>query len=223
MTRRFPTALGVMGLLITAATFTPQASGGDCPLAECTLEFDNACPDIEELCGATFVGGTGCVVDFLPFCYSSGEFSYRIDPGLDLTILLSGDVLELEVFFANVEGSSGEMRFFNARDKEIGTPIPTNGDCGIGMPPFQDRTFAEGVRRIEVTATGGQVYIDTFHINEGVTPAADLNGDCSVGPADLAILLGSWGVNPGHPADLNGDGNVGPPDLAILLGSWGPA
>ncbi|MEE9212548.1 MAG: choice-of-anchor B family protein, partial [Phycisphaeraceae bacterium] len=51
---------------------------------------------------------------------------------------------------------------------------------------------------------------------------ADLSGDGSVGPFDLAQLLGAWGPNPGHPADFDGDGNVGPFDLAVLLGSWGP-
>lgn len=56
---------------------------------------------------------------------------------------------------------------------------------------------------------------------------ADLNGDGSVGPADLGMLLGSWG-DPGCggsspcSADLNGDGVVGPADLGAMLGSWGP-
>lgn len=55
----------------------------------------------------------------------------------------------------------------------------------------------------------------------------DLNNDGTVGPADLGILLGSWG-NPGCggsspcPADINGDGAVGPADLGALLGNWGP-
>lgn len=50
---------------------------------------------------------------------------------------------------------------------------------------------------------------------------ADLSGDGNVGAQDLALLLGSWGPNPGDPADLDGDDQVGAPDLAILLGSWG--
>lgn len=62
--------------------------------------------------------------------------------------------------------------------------------------------------------------------DECETNPADLNGDGVVGPADLGILLGSWG-NPGCSgstpcaADLNGDGIVGPADLGILLGNWG--
>jgi hypothetical protein len=55
----------------------------------------------------------------------------------------------------------------------------------------------------------------------GAVPAnpADLNGDGSVGPADLAALLAAWGT-PG-PGDLSGDGTVGPADLAALLAAWG--
>lgn len=51
---------------------------------------------------------------------------------------------------------------------------------------------------------------------------ADLNGDLVVDAADLALLLGAWGPNPGNPADINGDGVVNASDLALLLGTWGP-
>ncbi|MEC9374161.1 MAG: hypothetical protein VYC34_09970, partial [Planctomycetota bacterium] len=48
---------------------------------------------------------------------------------------------------------------------------------------------------------------------------ADLDGDGSVGAADLGALLGSWGMS--GPADFDG-GGVGASDLGHLLGSWGP-
>ncbi len=54
---------------------------------------------------------------------------------------------------------------------------------------------------------------------------ADLDDNGSVGPFDLAILLGNWGPCPDPdacPADLDNDGTVGPFDLALLLGAWGP-
>jgi hypothetical protein len=52
---------------------------------------------------------------------------------------------------------------------------------------------------------------------------ADLNGDGFVGPADLALLLGSWGVCADLccNADLDASGDVGAPDIALLLGGWG--
>jgi len=54
----------------------------------------------------------------------------------------------------------------------------------------------------------------------GTVPAnpADLDGDGTVGPADLAVLLGAWGTS--GPGDLSGDGTVGPADLAVILGAW---
>ena len=52
--------------------------------------------------------------------------------------------------------------------------------------------------------------------------AGDLDCDGTIGPADLALLLGAWGRCRGAcDADLDGDGIVGPSDLAILLGAWG--
>lgn len=54
-------------------------------------------------------------------------------------------------------------------------------------------------------------------------------GDGSVDAADLAYLLGAWGVNPGSPADQVSSGTFQPPpdgvvdgaDLSTLLGAWG--
>jgi len=55
---------------------------------------------------------------------------------------------------------------------------------------------------------------------------ADLNGDGVVNAADLAMLLGGWGVvdpcPPTVPADLSGDCAVNAADLALLLGDWSP-
>ncbi len=68
--------------------------------------------------------------------------------------------------------------------------------------------------------------IDDFQVSQfgcGAEPCpADLNGDGSVGAADLAELLGAWDTDPGGPPDLDGDGDVGAADLAQLLGAWGP-
>jgi hypothetical protein len=49
---------------------------------------------------------------------------------------------------------------------------------------------------------------------------ADLSGDGTVGPADLAQLLNSWG-SPKSAADINGDGAVNAQDLAAMLAAWG--
>ncbi len=48
---------------------------------------------------------------------------------------------------------------------------------------------------------------------------ADVNIDCHVDEADLAILLEDWGQSE-LPTDIDEDGVVGPRDLAILLSQW---
>ncbi len=53
------------------------------------------------------------------------------------------------------------------------------------------------------------------------SPIGDLDMDCIVGPSDLLVLLGQWGVCERCAADLNGDGSVNASDLIILLGNWG--
>jgi agmatine/peptidylarginine deiminase len=67
----------------------------------------------------------------------------------------------------------------------------------------------------------------TFHDFLSVTVkqllecSGDLDGDGSVGGADLGVLLGAWGPCPGCPADLDGDGTVDGADLGLLLTAWG--
>lgn len=55
----------------------------------------------------------------------------------------------------------------------------------------------------------------------------DIDGDGTVGQADLGVLLGSFNTCAGDPAfapaaDLNQDGCIGQPDLGVLLSNWGP-
>ena len=52
--------------------------------------------------------------------------------------------------------------------------------------------------------------------------AIDLDGDGTVGAADLAMLLSAWGpAAAGAPADFNRDGSVNAADLSRLLANWG--
>jgi hypothetical protein len=62
--------------------------------------------------------------------------------------------------------------------------------------------------------------IDAVVAVRPVAPAADLDGDGTVGGADLGLLLGSWGACTGCTADLDEDGAVTGVDLGLLLGAW---
>jgi hypothetical protein len=59
---------------------------------------------------------------------------------------------------------------------------------------------------------------------DGTEPCpGDLNGDDTVGPPDLGILLDVWGTDGGKisAADINEDGTVNAADLGLLVGAWG--
>ena len=57
------------------------------------------------------------------------------------------------------------------------------------------------------------------HTATAAGPRGDLDGDGTVGGADLGLLLAAWGGS--GPADLDGDGVVGGGDLGLLLAAYG--
>ncbi|MBL9119249.1 MAG: hypothetical protein JNL80_04960 [Phycisphaerae bacterium] len=84
--------------------------------------------------------------------------------------------------------------------------------------------FYDAVLSIDIDGDGKFDPVTSIQIRQGPNPppcVGDLNGDHTVDAADLAILLGGWGVG-ATAGDLNGDGVVNGADLATLLGAWGP-
>lgn len=65
---------------------------------------------------------------------------------------------------------------------------------------------------------GSQLDANFNGIPDDCEVPGDLDGDGSVGAADLAILLGQWGGS--GSADFDNDGSVGAADLAVMLGLW---
>ena len=70
---------------------------------------------------------------------------------------------------------------------------------------------------IGMASTGG--YLFPFSFDVYAICRGDLNEDGVVGPADLEVLLASYGVD--EDGDLDGDGDVDQADLALLLAMWG--
>ncbi len=154
---------GLVGMIAPAAL---------AELPTCTIDFDGACPNAGAVCGASFGGGGGCLVEGLANCYSTGLFSYKVQAASPLTITLDDDLTSLRLFFVHQgAGASGTMRFFDAAvgGNEVNAPgLVTNGDCLLSMPDPQEITFDAPVRRIEVTAANGALeaaWIDTFEVN----------------------------------------------------------
>ena len=135
------------------------------PLSFCTETFDLTCPSINPVCGANFNNGLGCLREFKAFCYDSGIFSYKVTVAAPLEIIFDDDLTSLTVFLVHENVASGTMRFFDADNLEVDSPLMSNGNCLMFMPPRQTLNFSRPVRRATVTAVSGVVWLDTFTVN----------------------------------------------------------
>lgn len=139
----------------------------------CTIDFEATCPNTPPQCNVTFTGGLGCRIAGLQNCYSSGVRSYEVDANNALSITIPNGIVRVDVFFANTAGNQGTMTFWDATTggNMVGTPIQTNGNCGVSMPPSQSQMFGSVVRRIEVDVSGGgSVWIDDLVLTDPTVP-----------------------------------------------------
>ncbi len=159
---------GLAGFILLAASLIWVSGVG---AQTCTINFDNSCPTLNAECGATFSGGGGCLQVGLGFCYDTGLRAYQAQSSGTVTIALDPPITAINVFFAFTGGGMGTMTFFDAPTggNGVGTPITTNGDCGVFMPDRQAQTFNTPVHRIEVT-TGATAWIDTMELTPDLTP-----------------------------------------------------
>ncbi len=95
---------------------------------------------------------------------------------------------------------------YNFRFQADAPPVETAIEIGLFKPGSPDMVI--------VTAIGPEGLVAPCE--------EDLNGDGTVGAADLLSLLVQWGTDPGGPPDFDGDGTVGASDLLRLLVAWGP-
>ena len=155
-------SIWALGAATAHATEAAFSEGG---AAECTLTFDDVCPDTARVCSTRFRGGDGCVVDGLPFCYDSGILSYKVAAGDRSVIRFGAGVSEVEVFFAQAaDGTPGQMTFFDANGLQVGPAIATNGNCSEVMPATQTLTFERPVIRVRVQAFDTDVYLDSLRL-----------------------------------------------------------
>ncbi len=117
----------------------------------------------------------------------------------------------------NMPPNAPLMVFFGTVD--LPTPAQTDETGEATFPITVPGTATLGPTLTTVGVTLGANAMTADKIIEVVPCLADLDGDGTVGPADLALLLGSWGQ--AGPADFDGDGVIGAGDLATLLGAWG--
>ena len=137
------------------------------------------------------------------------------------------DIGSSKIQRANLDGSEVENL---VTTPAVFTPIGIALDVAVGHMYWTESTLADFmILRADLDGTNIELLVTHLVSPSGialdipsVSCPADLDGDGSVGPADLAILLGTWGPVPTpDPPDFDGDGDVDPFDLAILLGNWG--
>lgn len=185
-----------------------------------------------ELITGTIGNDMGCWVmndeeDGWIYIPNDGRMSDR-HPGLPLPMMV-GDLMSFKHEVRSPSG--GPCRILGLSN---GAPAMLVGVCTetgrlFVSDPFQSRKrYVDGDPDGFLCVNRGGVLVFRDHVAVGVTPAppvfADMNGDGCVDSADLAMLLGTWGVCP-DPAlcfgDFNGDDAVDSADLGLLIGAFG--
>ncbi|MFM7260635.1 MAG: hypothetical protein ACKO3W_08530 [bacterium] len=206
-----------------ATVFCDFSSEGDprgiVPFGSGFLVGNSTTDDIE------YVSGSG-VVSPVPFADSDGVISFDFPQQIQLLpdggIMLTGfsDPFGIYFFDSTGQGSGGftpPQVYLSPR----GCFLLDNGDYlytgGTRVDAIDGKTFANANVVNQLGAS--------FRWITRFTPTApcigDIDGNGQVDAADLAALLGDWGVTK-SPANLDGTGTVDAADLATLLGAWGP-
>jgi hypothetical protein len=114
-------------------------------------------------------------------------------------------------------------RWVNSRDYTQAPNTAAAGDLGpegvIFVPPGES---PDG-RALVIVSNEISGTVSIFAASPICDAPGDLDGNCTVDAADLAVMLAAWGPcgKGGCPADLDGDGFVTGGDLTMLLADWG--
>ena len=136
-----------------------------------------------------------------------------------------GSIIPTGFFFdVGLQGTLGDLEVLG--EYLLMTDESTAGDGIAGIYSFQINPNGSFTMIGDIVSTGG-VRPESIVVWDPQSPntPGDLDGDGSVGVADLLILLANWGPCAdcdNCPADIDGDCIVSIADLLILLANWGP-
>jgi subtilisin-like proprotein convertase family protein len=161
----------------------------------------------EDQCDGTYLGDMYKDVWFLYEACGSGEVAVStcnfVDFDTDL-VMYEGDAQNMTQIACNGDTSGCE-----GYSSLLTTPVTEGNTYLIRIGGWNDSASGSGFVRIEGPDGTCQ------------TPCVgDLNGDGSVGVADLLAVIDQWGGS--GSADVNGDGVVNVTDLLAIVGVWGP-
>ncbi len=144
-------------------------------------------------------------------------FAYQPAKSGQTTAATCGSAITFDSAIAVYGGTCGALQLIACNDDGSGACLPSTASkvtwtAQCGTTYFIRVGGGDGDAVLSLSVAGG---------TDCPQPCPeDLSGNGTVGPEDLATLLGAWGGT--GAADLSGNGSVGPEDLALLLGAWGP-
>jgi hypothetical protein len=148
---------------------TPGRANVNCDgvaaLADCTIDFDAACPNTAAgECGAIFVGAGVCEAPGDAACADADDAYHASAADNRVDIFLTGELDTLDVFLAPLAGDA-TLRFFALDGTELAAtpPVTASGDCTAGNT-ITSTLGAGAVRRIQVESDT-DVFIDSFRTN----------------------------------------------------------
>jgi len=135
-------------------------------------------------------------------------FDAKITPDTPLSLSFTGwGMIDADGGCTNFAADTGETFLLDASGTQY---QPDTGDYIYVSGTIQDEACAEGC-----DPNDGCLVADEIDL------AGDVDGDGSVGFADLLSLLSNWGPCAECPADLDASGSVDFADLLIVLSNWG--
>lgn len=137
-------------------------------------------------------------------CHDSAQYPFPGEAPTDQ----DGGFTEIRVWDPATEASA-----YYAYSNAEGTQCET---VEFVLQPGTHRLWADS----HAWSTGSRGHETTARLELTFHDLADLDRDGRVNGADIAILLGAWGVCADCRADVNGDGIVGGEDLSLVLGGW---